>query len=182
MRKKDAELKQTLLQCAGKIECEEGVDAINMRRLASEANVAVGTVYNYFESKQEVLLALTEAYWEDALKQMRQSVTAERFSEQIAQIVSFLREKMNDCAQILMQSLRSDPESGKIRMAEMQNVLLCALIERLDKDSSIREDVWNEQFTKEAFAEFTLANLTQLMQQRGADEKILLEIIKRVLY
>ena len=182
MRKKDEELKRTILLCAGRIECEEGVDAINMRRLASEANIAVGTVYNYFESKQEVLLALTEAYWEDALKQMRQSVTATRFSDQIAQIISFLRGKMNDCAQILMQSLRSDPDSGKIRMAAMQKVLLSALIERLDQDSSIQEDVWNERFTKEAFAEFTLANLTLLMQQRGADEKTFLEIIERILY
>lgn len=182
MRKKDEELRQTLLSCAGRIECEEGVDAINMRRLAAEANVAVGTVYNYFESKQEVLLALTEAYWEDALKQMRQSVSATRFSEQIAQIISFLREKMNDCAQILMQSLHNDPNSGRVRMAAMQRVLHQALIERLGKDESIRADVWNERFTKEAFAEFTLTNLILLMQQKGADETIFLKILERVLY
>ena len=182
LRKKDEELKRTLLLLAGKIECEEGIDAISMRRLASEANIAVGTVYNYFESKQEVLLALTEAYWEDALKQMRLSLTAVRFSEQIAQILAFLREKMNDCAQILMQSLRSDPDSGRVRMAAMQRVLHQALMERLEQDESIRADVWNERFTKDAFAEFTLANLILLMQQKGTDETIFIEMINRILY
>ena len=170
------------MECAGKIECTEGVGAINIRRLAAEANIAVGTVYNYFESKQEVLLALTEAYWQHTLEEMRVQVTAERFSEQIAQIITFLRTKMNDCAQILMQSLRSDPDTGRIRMAAMQKVLLSALIERLERDSSIRADVWDERFTKEAFADFVLSNLILMLQQRQTSEKMFLEVLERILY
>ena len=182
MRKKDMELRQTLLDCAGRIECTEGVGAINIRRLASEANIAVGTVYNYFESKQEVLLALTESYWQSALQEMRICVTAARFSEQIAQIIVFLRTKMNDCAKILMKSLRDDTATAQIRMTAMQRVLKQALVERLDRDSEIRQGVWNKRFTKEAFADFVLLNLVVLMQQQDEDECVLLEMIERMLY
>ena len=182
MRKKDTELRQTLLDCAGRIECTEGVGAINIRRLASEANIAVGTVYNYFESKQEVLFALTESYWQSALEEMRIRVTAARFSEQIAQIIVFLRTKMNDCAKILMKSLRDDAASGRIRMAAMQRVLKQALVERLDRDGDIREGVWRKHFTKEAFADFVLLNLVMLMQQQDEDEGVFLELIERMLY
>ncbi len=172
----------TLLRLAGRIECEEGVNAINIRRLASEANIAIGTVYNYFESKQEVLLALTEAYWENALEEMRAGVTASRFSDQIAQIISFLRDKMNDCAEILMRSLHDDAATGRIRMEAMQRVLREALVDRLNNDKTIRADVWREGFTKEAFADFALSNIVLLMQQKQADAGIFLAIIDRILY
>lgn len=182
MRKKDTELRHTLLCCAGKIECEEGVNAINIRRLASEAGIAVGTVYNYFDSKQEVLLALTEEYWDNALKEMRQSVTAQRFSDQVAQIISFLRIKMNDCAEILMRNLHDDATTARLRMASMQRVLRQALVERLSKDEEISDEIWNETFTKEAFADFVLSNLILLMQQRQVDEGMFLEVLERILY
>ena len=182
LRKKDAELRDTLLSCASRIECAEGVDAINIRRLAAEANIAVGTVYNYFESKQEVLLSLTETYWENALSQMRASVTAARFGQQIAQIITFLRGKMNDCAEILMRSLHDDAATGRIRMAAMQRMLREALMERLKQDDSIRADAWDSVFTKEAFADFVLANLILLLQQKDSDEQIFLAIIDRILY
>ena len=182
MRKKDTELRQTLLDCAGRIECTEGVGAINIRRLASEANIAVGTVYNYFESKQEVLLALTEAYWESVLEEMRSSVTAARFREQIAQIIMFLRGKMNDCAEILMRSLHDDAATGRIRMAAMQRVLRQALVVRLNRDDAVRTDIWSESFTQESFADFVLSNLVLLMQQKETDANTFLEIIERVLY
>ena len=101
MRRKNQELRQSLLDCARRIECAEGADALSVRKLASEANIAVGTVYNYFESKQEVMLAMTEEYWNSALKEMQGCITAERFSEQIRQIYAFLAEKLNDCAKVL---------------------------------------------------------------------------------
>lgn len=182
MRKKDAELRSTLLSLASQIECTEGVDAINIRRLASEANIAVGTVYNYFENKQEVLLALTEAYWETALEEMRSRINASRFSGQVAQIISFLRGKMNDCAEILMRSLHDDAATGRVRMAAMQRVLREALVDRLNQDTSIRAGVWSETFTKEAFADFALSNIIMLMQQKNADAEILLRIIDKILY
>lgn len=182
LRKKDAELRRTLLSCASRIECTEGVDAINIRRLAAEANIAVGTVYNYFESKQEVLLSLTEAYWEGALAEMQVRITASRFSEQVAQILAFLRGKMNDCAEILMRSLHEDAPQGRVRMAQMHRVLRQALIERLDLDKSIRAEIWNSDFTKEAFADFALENLILLLQQKNSDEKMFLAIIGKILY
>ena len=67
MRKKDDTLRDTLLALARKIADEDGLDAINIRFLAKKAGVATGTVYNYFTNKDEILLALTEEYWRQAL-------------------------------------------------------------------------------------------------------------------
>ena len=182
MRKKDAELRKTLLSSARRIECSEGVSAISIRRLAAEANIAVGTVYNYFESKQEVLLALTEEYWKDSLLQMHERVTAERFSDQLSEIITFLRSKMNDCAEILMSNLHEDAENGRVRMASMQRVLRQALVERIDQDSAIPQNVWTDSFTREAFADFVFMNILSLLQQKEERADIFLEIVTRTLY
>ncbi|MEN6637297.1 MAG: TetR/AcrR family transcriptional regulator [Clostridiaceae bacterium] len=182
MRKKDAEIKKTLLACANRIECSEGVGAISIRRLASEANIAVGTVYNYFESKQEVLMALTETYWKEALVEMHKRISAERFGDQLQEIITFLRSKMNDCAEILMRSLRDDAEAGRMRMASMQRVLRQSLVERIDRDSAIPTCVWTESFTKEAFADFAFNNILSLLQRKDEDAITFLVIVNRTLY
>ncbi len=71
MRKKDDTLRDTLLALARKIADEDGLDAINIRFLAKKAGVATGTVYNYFTNKDEILLALTEEYWRQALLEVK---------------------------------------------------------------------------------------------------------------
>jgi len=182
MRKKNQDKRLKLIECAQRIECDEGVDAINIRRLASEANISVGTVYNYFESKREVLLALTENYWIQTLEQMHAEVSAERFSDQLRQIIVFLRSKMNDCAEILMRSLRADEQTGRARMASMQTVLVVALVDRLRGDAQIRPGVWSGPLSIKAFAQFVLDNLLALLGRRESEMEPFLEIVNRILY
>ena len=182
MRKKNQDRRQCLLDCARRIEYTEGMDALSIRKLASEANIAVGTVYNYFESKQEVLLAMTEEYWREALREMQGTITAERFSEQIRQIYAFLGYKMTDCAKTLMMSLREDTEGGMERMASMQQTVSHAMVQRLENDPNIRKNLWNERFTKEAFATFVMDHMLIALRESKTDIDFLVELIERILY
>ena len=181
MRKKNMDRKRLLLDCARRIQCTEGTESLSIRRLASEAHIAVGTIYNYFESKQDVLLAMTEEYWQNALSEMQVEITSERFSEQVRQMYRFLCEKMDECAKILMRSLRENPESGRARMAAMQQKVEQALVEQIKRDKAIRKNVWNEQFRREAFASFVLSNIMLLLRKKR-EESLFFEIIERILY
>lgn len=182
MRKKDQETQAALLASARRIACTNGVDAINIRNIASDVGVSVGTVYNYYDSKQAVLLALTEEYWQRVLEELRESVTATCFPDQIAEIVFFLRSRMNDCAEILMKSLHEFSEPGKERMAAMQQSLNQAILRRLQEDKMVRVDVWNDELTMEAFVDFVLQNILLLLQQKGRDMGPFIEVIRRILY
>jgi len=182
MRKKNQDRRQCLLACARRIECTEGTDALSIRKLASEANIAVGTVYNYFESKQEVLLAMTEEFWHEALREMQGTITGERFSEQICQIYAFLAFKLNDCAKTLMMSLRDNAEGGRARMASMQETVGRAMVQRLENDKFIRKNLWNERFTKEAFATFVMDNMLFALRQSQENIDFFAEVIERILY
>ena len=79
MRKKDDNLRDTLLDFAREITKTQGIDSVNIRSLAGMAGVATGTVYNYFSSKDEILLALTEEYWRQTLSEMKEVIAAHSF-------------------------------------------------------------------------------------------------------
>jgi AcrR family transcriptional regulator len=52
--------REQILEAAVKVFAEKGFRAAKMQEVANAAGVANGTVYNYFRSKDEVLLALLE--------------------------------------------------------------------------------------------------------------------------
>ena len=105
MRKKDDTMRGALLDAAREIADVEGINAVNIRSIAQRAGAATGTVYNYFSNKEEILLALTEEYWEQTLEEMGKAVTEGSFCSQLQEIYTFLRARIEQSAGKLMNSL-----------------------------------------------------------------------------
>ena len=106
---------QLIRQAAIRVFAREGFHRARMETIAHEAGVAVGTIYNYFESKRDVLLAVFEAEFEEQIsffERLRESGLS--IPEQIEQILqghfSLLREKA-ELAQVLLQE-RFNPGEG----------------------------------------------------------------------
>ena len=106
---------ELIRQAAIRVFAREGFHRARMETIAHEAGVAVGTIYNYFESKRDVLLAVFEAEFEEQIsffEGLQQSGLS--IPEQIAQILqghfSLLREK-TELAQVLLQE-RFNPGEG----------------------------------------------------------------------
>lgn len=51
---------EALLDAAGRLVAEEGVDAVSTRRVAEDAGIPVATLYQYFADRDQLLLALVE--------------------------------------------------------------------------------------------------------------------------
>lgn len=182
MRRKDDTMRDALLECARQVADTEGIDAINIRTLAGRVGVAAGTVYNYFANKDEILLALTETYWQQAFEDMHAAITDACFCGQLRQIYAFLQRRIAQSAGKLMNSLGNVEPAGKARMATMQAALESALIRRMDQDAAIREDIWSETFTKQQLARFVMMNMVALLKAGAPDIDFLLAIIKRSIY
>lgn len=184
MRRKDDTLRDTLLKLARDIADTDGIDAVNIRTIAQRAGIATGTMYNYFSSKDEILLALTEEYWTHTLVEMRTVITATSFCEQLEEIFVFLREQIDQSAGKLMNSLGSLEPLGQARMASLQSALESSLIQRMEQDAAIRKDIWNEQFTKPQFARFIMRNMILLLRTKApmTDLCFFLTIVKSTIY
>jgi AcrR family transcriptional regulator len=57
------EPRQMILEQAKGIVRSEGMDQLTIRKVASITGISVGTVYNYFPTKRELIVQLTEDYW-----------------------------------------------------------------------------------------------------------------------
>ena len=182
MRRKDDALRDTLLHLARSIADTDGIDAINIRSLAGKAGVAAGTVYNYFSNKDEILLALTEEYWRQALLDMREAVTPGSFCCQLEEIFLFLRERIDQSAGRLMNSLGNVEIAGHARMMSMQSALESDFIQCMNKDPDVRRDIWSKDFTQEQFAHFIMVNLSVLLKEKAPDLSFFMTIVKRIIY
>lgn len=182
MRKKDDTLRDTLLNSAQSIADTEGIEAVNIRSIAKKSGIASGTVYNYFSNKDEILLALTEEYWKQTLQEMKTEITADSFCGQLQQIFYYLKERIDQSAGKLMNSLGNVEMAGQANMVSMQSVLEAALIRSMEQDADIRKDVWDETFTKEQFARFIMMNMMMLLKTHAPDITFFIRIIKRTIY
>lgn len=182
MRKKDDTLRATLLSLARTVADTEGIEAVNIRSIANKAGIASGTVYNYFSNKDEILLALTEEYWKQILLEMKTKITADSFCGQLQDIFSFLKERIDQSAGKLMNSLGNVEAAGQVRMTSMQTELEDALIQCMEQDAAVRKDIWNETFTKKQFARFIMMNMVMLLKAREPDITFFIMMIKRTIY
>lgn len=182
MRKKDTGLQNRLLDFAGQMISEKGIDALTIRSLAQRADVAAGTVYNYFINKDDILLALTERYWQQTLTEMDTAVSGIDFISHLEAAYQFLQERITDSAGRLMESLGNVEPAGLQRMSEMQRTLQTAVLKWLADDPQVRADVWNGVLMQEYFADFVILNITTLLQREAPDMKAFGEIIRRIIY
>lgn len=64
-------LRENMLSQSRHILFTEGYDAVTIRRVASLCGVAVGTVYNYYSSKNLLIASVMLEDWHAAVEQMR---------------------------------------------------------------------------------------------------------------
>lgn len=57
--------KQEILKTCRDIVRHSGLMSLNIRSVAAEANIVSGTVYNYFENKDELMVETVESIWRD---------------------------------------------------------------------------------------------------------------------
>lgn len=182
MRKKDDSLRELLLAAARDIVAEKGSEALNIRVLASRAGIATGTIYNYFENKDDILLSLADEYWKKALVELKQRLISGRFADQLDQICAFLRERIRDSHGNLMSSLGNVRVTARERMRSMQSLVVGELITRLEEDLAIRPHLWTSSFTKERFAQFVFENLLSSISSETCESAFLVEVVSRILY
>ena len=104
------------------------------------------------------------------------------FCGQLEEIFTFLRERIDSSAGMLMHSLGNVRETGQERMESMQEVLEAAMVYRMEQDPGIRSDIWDETFTKRDYARFIMANMMLLLREHPYDFRFFLEIVKRTIY
>mgnify|MGYP000202912445 CR=1 FL=1 len=152
---------------------ERGLSAISIRSVAAACGVSVGSVYNYFDSKAE----LVSPEDGDVFRDVHTCVVwmYERMAYGGRQYPSFFTLHS-------IGFMREEKDDGKRRMHQVWQHILDVLCSVMKQDTKIREDAFTEQLTVEQFAQVLFSQILSALLRQDYDPTAVLEIVRRTLY
>ena len=159
--------KEDILKNSRELIREKGWAAVSIRSVASACGVSVGSIYNYYDSKAELISATVESVWCEIFHRPQD----EAVFQDVQTCVKWMYERMAyGCEQypgfFTLHSLgfmQEDKADGK-------------------QDTKIRPDAFNAQFTVEKFADVLFSLMLSALLRQDYDPAAVLEIVRRTLY
>ena len=164
----------------------QGGQALNVRQVAAACDISVGTVYNYFGSKAELVGAAIESVWYDIFRcsegQEAFRTTQDCIRWLFARIAYGSQQYPGFFTLHSVNFVSSEKQEGKQQMQQAWQHILTMLCKVMWLDPQIRPDAFDENFTPEQFADL-LFSLLLAAQLRGQyDPAPVLQLVQRTLY
>lgn len=178
--------KEAILEVSRKLIQEKGWSAVNIRAVASAGNISVGSVYNYFSSKSELVTATIESIWLDIFHAPTQRETFSDFLFCIEWIYDRLEkgsEKYPDFFKLhSMSFVSTDKTDGKQRMSQSWIHIQNHLLGVLKSDTKIRSDAFDDVFTAEKLISSIFSILYFSLLRKDYDASAVVEMVRRLIY
>ncbi|MGN1406151.1 MAG: TetR/AcrR family transcriptional regulator [Erysipelotrichaceae bacterium] len=179
MRKQSIDEKM-LIEAGKNILKKEGITAINMRSIAQYSNVSLGSIYNYYKDKDELLLGVVKSIWLEIAQGRNDE--SDSFKGMVSALYDSIEEGNRiypDFLKIHFTSFTNRKESRQA-MDEIIENIKDSLLEALNEDKDVIS-IFNDGFNKRDFVNFIFENvMTLLLRNEGKD--YLLKIIDKLLY
>lgn len=178
--------KEAILNASRKIATKQGLQAINIRDVAKECNVAIGSIYNYFPSKADLLAATVEEVWKSIFHMTENFKNPNSFMECVSWIFESVRTGTEEYpAFFTIHSISfttGDKETGRQVMNEYFDHIKSGLLLALQNDKNIRTSAFYGEFTQKSFVDFVFSNIISLLMKNEKTCTMLIEVIKRSVY
>ncbi|WP_097027965.1 TetR/AcrR family transcriptional regulator [Clostridium peptidivorans] len=186
MKNHNKNYKDIILSAAKDIAASQGITKMDIRSVAKQSGIAIGTVYNYFPSKGELLVAVIEDFWEGGFSNVDwKSLEHNDFYENLEIIYDLLYVYLHKFKENWLEqlSLLKSQEKlfGKQKQNEYFKKIYLRIIILMDMDNCLRQYPWNEIVSKERMAEFIFENMLIMLKKDEEDISFLTMILKRIL-
>lgn len=178
--------KDAILRVSRELIQTKGWESINIRTLAKECNISVGSIYNYFHSKSDLVAATVESIWCDIF----------HFSETEAAMESFL-----SCVEWAFDSMKRGDEkypgfftlhamsfagveksNGQQMMTQSWKHIQEGLYMVLMRDKDVKKDAFDEEFTPRKFVNLIFSLIIAALLRHDYDCSGISGMIRRVIY
>ena len=178
--------KEDILKTSRELIRQKGGSAINIRSVAAACGVSIGSIYNYFDSKADLIGATVESVWREIFH-LPEDCTVFQYNQSC---ITWLYERMEyGCKKypgfFTLHSLGfmgEDKSDGKRRMQQTWQHMLNGLHSVLQRDTKIRPNAFTEQFTAEKFADLLFSLILAALLRQDFDPTAVLEVVRRTLY
>ena len=136
-----------VIKAAMELAAQGGYDAVQMRDVASGAQVALGTIYRYFSSKDHLLAASLLEWSNDlqrrvAAKPPRGETTGEKVVDVLTRATRSMQRSRSLTAALIVAVTSSDPAVRECQR-ELSGVMVAVLYQAMDDivDEDLKADV-----------------------------------------
>ena len=178
--------KSNILKVSRELIQQNGWAGVNIRSVAAACGVSVGCIYNYFESKTELVSATVESIWNDIFHHPEDETV---FQDTLSCVRWMYRQLEYGCQRYpgffthhALGFVRQDTADGKQQMWQAWQHILDALCMVLTNDPKVRPDAFDQQFTPQKFAGILFSLMLSAVVQQDFDPSAVLEIVTRTIY
>lgn len=164
----------------------QGLQALNMRSVAEECKVSVGSVYNYFPSKADLIAATVQAVWQNIFHPSRACGVGSSFVECVEWLFSTVRQGAAEYPNFFtahsMSFASGGKDTGRRVMDRYFGHMKQGLMGALANDPAVRADAFDDSFTQAALVDFVFSSLLSLLLKGESSCWVLCEIVRRTIY
>ena len=178
--------KEDILNASKDLILEEGIHSFGMRQIAAKCKVAVGSIYNYYPSRTELLADVIDSIWGDILRPYLDKEKFTSYVECVTELHSAVLEGNRLYPGFVgahfQNFANAGRETGVNTMYRAFSELKKKMVESLEGDVNIRSGVFSADLTPAIFANFTFSLLMKVMFENRYDLKSLIALIKNCIY
>ncbi len=171
---------EVILSHARDIILNDGYTSLTMRKVSNNSGIAVGTIYNYFPTKDHLTLRLMEDYWYDYLKALDE---IDRLEADLFAKLFRIYKKLDDFTQTFLEvwvknSTPGYTEDSRNRKKNFMQKLSKRLEEILMEAHG--KEIIHLPLEPSATAEFLLLNFLTMAQMKQFEYNNFEKILKKL--
>lgn len=189
MGKRSVITSEEILEQAYQLACEQGLRSLSIRSIAAACDVSVGTVYNSYASKTELINDVVGMFWQRAFAETMKTLAAHEgndfiaFCEALSQsLKSALKEFRKDFLSDLSALSESDRLSAQKREQQSFIHARAGIKQALLGDPRIKQDQLTGALTPDALAALVWETLIDSARDNMGYDKTLFELLRSALY
>lgn len=178
--------KKDILNASRMLLQKQGWAALNIRTVAKECNISVGSIYNYFQNKSDLIASTVESIWHNIFHFPESSSAFNDFIECVEWIFDSLKKGEETYPGFFsfhsMIFMEEDKGNGQQLMSESWHHISENLYQILMCDSKVRMEVFDEEFTPSKFVEIIFSLIFAATMRHDYDCSGIIGMIRRTVY
>lgn len=176
--------KEIILAVSRNLLCKQGWQGLQIRAVAAECQVSVGSIYNYFSSKTELVAATVESIWQEIFHD--EICKSTDTTEYVAWLFSCLEKGACQYPGFFslhaMGFLDVEKAEGQKRMQTIWQHIKDGLCSVIRQDTQVSPHAFDATFTVEHFADILFSQMLAALLQQNYDCTAMQEMVRRCLY
>ena len=178
--------KEAILEASRELIRTKGWTSINIRSVAKACNISVGSIYNYFQNKTDLITATIESIWQDIFHMPEEELSFLNFIDSINWAFDKIQEgDLKYPGFFTMHSISfvgSEKKHGQKKMEESLQHIQDGFYQVLLHDTQVNQELFTETFTHRKFISMVFSLLLSSLIAKNYDRQDIVHMIQLFLY